>query len=66
MNLLLRVRSNSDLISSCRNVADFLASWQRRVGSSTDASPLIGVWIHPQSPDNLPSHIGCTFARGDS
>ena len=66
MNMFLLVRSNSDLFSSCRNVADFLAFWRRQVGSSTDASPLIGVWIHPQSPDNLPSHIGCTLPRGDS
>ena len=64
--LLLLVRSYSDLFSSCRNVADFLANWQQRVGSSTDPSPLMGVWIHPQSPDKLPSHIGCTLSRGDS
>lgn len=66
MNLLLLIRSNSDLFSSCQNIADFLAVWQQRVGSSTGASPLMGVWIHPQSPDNSPSHIGCTLPRGDS
>lgn len=66
MDMLLLVRSNSDLISSCRNVANFLASWQRHAGPSTDASPPIGVWIHPKSPDSFPSHIGCTLPQDDS